>query len=97
MKLCALTFHNWLKLHVENTNVQKKLLVSLAQPTSNREVHPRNLSCRQYVSLLNRQFDFPVAQDQRFCHKIVSYHKIFHIANHENTPISISHTASSCC
>ena len=75
----------------------KKLSVSLAQPTSNQEVHPRNLSCRQYVSLLNRQFDFPVAQDQRFCHKIVSYHKIFHIANHENTPISISHAASSCC
>ena len=96
MKLCALTFHNWLKLHVENTNVEKNYRSPSLSLLQIRKFIPV-IWVADNVSLLNRQFDFPVAQDQRFCHKIVSYHKIFHIANHRSTPISISHTASSCC
>lgn len=77
MKLCALTFHNWLKLHVENTNVEKNYRSPSLSLLQIRKFIPA-IWVADNVSLLNRQFDFPVAQDQRFCHKIVSYHKITH-------------------
>lgn len=77
MKLCALTFHNWLKLHVENTNVEKNYRSPSLSLLQIRKFIPA-IWAADNVSLLNRQFDFPVAQDQRFCHKIVSYHKITH-------------------
>ena len=87
MKLCALTFHNWLKLHVENTNVEKNYRSPSLSLLQIRKFIPQSeLPTMSPFSNDNLTSQLPKIKD--FATKL---------SHTTRSPISISHTASSCC